>query len=356
MRKIDQELVGVIIDIFEDYIDERIEKGQPEIQTPGVHFAGKDYDKLADSISETLSAWEKETGRSKEIIGASRVLEEMVLNHVSPYIGIPCQSRAEEMILQAVEAYEAKSYRDGDEMYDFFSKWFMSYPTALDFLRNEKKRSGISPDVRAVSAVEKRTREFLWDPVSDVLPDGWDKETIAVFGNPDRDPFYTGKFEKLIDLFESMDDSNFSMEVIRNRLSPLEDIPLADSMENTWKKLVIEYHGTGRQQDDAICSAMMLITGTEWTSIEIHGACQIEWNRLYYVENSLSTDMIREIETVYFNTEDWWTVTDEDGKQYDVYTTAWSPKERAEQILYKTDRSAKAVIMKTVGGTESVFV
>lgn len=357
MSNADQELVGVIIDIFEDYIDERIEKRQPEIQTPGIHFAGEDYDKLARSLRETLSTWEKGSDDTHEIIAASRAFENILMSQANPYMGSPSRSSAEEMILQAVKTYK-NLYKAGDDHDEFFSQWFIDYPTGLDGLRNEKKRLGIDQSTRAVFAVEKteREREHFWNPAPYVFPDGWDTEKIAIFGNPDRVRILGGKFRELISVFESMNESNFSLEEISNRLAPLKDIPLANSMESIWKQLVTEYHWTGSQQEDAVCSAMMLLTGAEWTSIEIHGTFQNDWNRLYYIENSISPDEIRQIEAVYFGTGDWWTVTDEDENQYDVYTTEWSPKGRAEQILYKTDRSAGAVIMKTVCGTESFLV
>lgn len=55
------EFVGQMIDIFEDFLDEKgvtIEHEECDDEdAEGVNIYGSDYDKIADSIRATLSSW-----------------------------------------------------------------------------------------------------------------------------------------------------------------------------------------------------------------------------------------------------------------------------------------------------------
>lgn len=57
MENIDTiELIGQIIDIFEDYLEDK--KNITKETDADVLIKGKDYDKLASAIKDTLVSWE----------------------------------------------------------------------------------------------------------------------------------------------------------------------------------------------------------------------------------------------------------------------------------------------------------
>lgn len=56
------EFVGQMIDIFEDFLDEKgvtIEHEECDEDIDTVNIYGSDYDKIADSIRATLASWSK---------------------------------------------------------------------------------------------------------------------------------------------------------------------------------------------------------------------------------------------------------------------------------------------------------
>lgn len=61
------------------------------------------------------------------------------------------------------------------------------------------------------------------------------------------------------------------------------------------------------------------VTGKEWKSVTIRGYSQGDWQTLYYIEDSVTSDEIEEIEMHYFGKLSEYYLEDEDGDNYCLY-------------------------------------
>lgn len=79
-----------------------------------------------------------------------------------------------------------------------------------------------------------------------------------------------------------------------------------------WRELLLSFDYYSDIDDDAITTALQLITGDEYDAAEIRGCCQGDWNNIIY-PTKYGREWLREFEIEYFNTGDEWALYEYDG-------------------------------------------
>ena len=65
-----------------------------------------------------------------------------------------------------------------------------------------------------------------------------------------------------------------------------------------------DYYDDELGYDYNIFEELEKVTGKKWCSSEIRGYCQSDWNTIYYVEEEVSEERIKELEAYYFGKVD----------------------------------------------------
>lgn len=85
-----------------------------------------------------------------------------------------------------------------------------------------------------------------------------------------------------------------------------------------WRALLLNFDAGAIDDDDAITTALQLITGDEYNAATIRGCCQNEWNNIIYPAK-YGAEWLREFEIEYFNMGDEWRITEGDPDSDDTY-------------------------------------
>jgi hypothetical protein len=99
-----------------------------------------------------------------------------------------------------------------------------------------------------------------------------------------------------------------------------------------WRALLLNLDGGAICDDDAIITALQLITGDEYDAGTIRGCCQGDWNNIIYPAK-YGREWLENFEIEYFNMGAEWRVyyDDEEENEFYIYTHAWSDDgQRAE--------------------------
>ena len=100
-----------------------------------------------------------------------------------------------------------------------------------------------------------------------------------------------------------------------------------------WRALLLNFDACAITDDDAIITALQLITGDEYSAATIRGCCQGDWNNIIY-PTEYGREWLENFETEYFNTGAEWRINEGDpdgGDEYYFYTHAWNDDgQRAE--------------------------
>ena len=129
-----------------------------------------------------------------------------------------------------------------------------------------------------------------------------------------------------------------------------------------WRALLLNFDAGAITDDDAILTALQLITGTEYTAATIRGCCQGDWNNIIY-PSEYGREWLNDFEIEYFNTGAEWRINEGDpdsDDNYYIYTHAWNEDgqraeiaaaagvDPADVVLYVFDGYAKTAIYKEV--------
>jgi hypothetical protein len=104
--------------------------------------------------------------------------------------------------------------------------------------------------------------------------------------------------------------------------------------------------------DDAITTALQLITGDEYDAAQIRGCCQGDWNNIIY-PTKYGREWLREFEIEYFNTGAEWRISENDPNNddnYYMYTHAWSDDDIRAEIAAAAGVDPGDVILYTFTG------
>ena len=93
-----------------------------------------------------------------------------------------------------------------------------------------------------------------------------------------------------------------------------------------WRALLLNYDAGAITDDDAITTALELITGDEYDAATIRGCCQGDWNNIIYPAE-YGREWLENFEIEYFNTGDEWQINEgipdsDDG--YYFYSHSWN--------------------------------
>ena len=93
-----------------------------------------------------------------------------------------------------------------------------------------------------------------------------------------------------------------------------------------WRALLLNFDAGAISDDDAITTALELITGDEYAAGEIRGCCQGDWNNIIYPAE-YGREWLENFEIEYFNTGDEWQITEgtpDSDENYYFYSHAWN--------------------------------
>ena len=129
-----------------------------------------------------------------------------------------------------------------------------------------------------------------------------------------------------------------------------------------WRALLLNFDAGTITDNDAITTALQLITGREYDAATIRGCCQGDWNNVIY-PSEYGREWLENFEIEYFNTGAEWRITENDpdsDDNYYFYTHAWNEDgqraeiaaaagvDPADVVLYVFDGYIKTAAYKEV--------
>lgn len=178
-------------------------------------------------------------------------------------------------------------------------------------------------------------------------------DNIAVYGNRDFKPHFTGVFdelsERMMDAMEVWDDMQRGdgytetwADVLNDYLPPVGRGSYTRAERQEWPLILIEYGynaGTGPRDAEFMARAASLITGQEYHAGTIRGCCQGDWQTVIYPAE-YGRDWLEAFETEYFNTGTEWIIHDGDEKPEDpddisgpsIYCHGWNTEQIKREI------------------------
>lgn len=164
--------------------------------------------------------------------------------------------------------------------------------------------------------------------------DDW-PENVYVFGNR----YYNQHAENLEDIRRALEDIAGEWENLNNHcrgyytswIDALNDLfPARDDGREYNRAERLELARLAREycecsssaENDILCAALELITGTEYAAATIRGCCQGDWQEIIYPAE-YGRAWLEAFETEYFNTGTEW-IIDPDGDAYSIYCTGWN--------------------------------
>lgn len=182
--------------------------------------------------------------------------------------------------------------------------------------------------------------EYQESPI-DVL--GWDEVMypgLVLTGNQDFHEHTTEVWDKLMDNWEDahadshvfleyqeakesdydFDEDDWFInhesfrEIIEDYLPPMPTRgPYTDEEISKWLEVLDDMNDAyekSYEERGAICRALDLLTGKNWTWTELHGCCQGDWVLCYYDTDTWDREGIEYLEATYFNMGTEWIVHD----------------------------------------------
>lgn len=215
--------------------------------------------------------------------------------------------------------------------------------------------------------------EYQESPLFDCFPDD-----IAVFGNRDynehlpdvvrrvREVLDAGKLaEALEDIEAGRADPVFQftnlVDACLNFLYPEHKKTYNAHDVRVLKMAVAEYD---KDEENALCIALTVVTGYKWESRQICGCCQSDWNTVYYPVDQWSSEALSSFEVEYFNTGSEWIIHDEEWRPetpdeitgYSVYCTSWNDEGIRKELANAAGCTPEELIMYSYGGSRSVDI
>ena len=125
--------------------------------------------------------------------------------------------------------------------------------------------------------------------------------------------------------------------------------PWTTKQRHAWRLLMEETPS----EDETICEALGLLTGKQWTSSNIRGCCQGDWQGIFYSMDDYNDDDIEQIETEYFNTGTEWEIHDDptppetpqDICGCHIYCHAWNDDGIKKEIADATGSAPENVVL-----------
>ena len=125
-----------------------------------------------------------------------------------------------------------------------------------------------------------------------------------------------------------------------------------------WRALLLNFDAGAINDDDAITTALQLITGDEYAAAEIRGCCQSEWNNIIYPAK-YGAEWLREFEIEYFNTGAEWRINEgspDSDDEYYFYTHAWSGDGQRAEIASAAGVDPADIVLYAFDGYEKTPV
>lgn len=123
--------------------------------------------------------------------------------------------------------------------------------------------------------------------------------------------------------------------------------PWNNKEKHKWRVIL---EGDERDDDNAICAALELITGIEFDYATIRGCYQGDWQDIYFPAE-YGPEWLEEFEAEYFNTGTEW-IIDPDGDAFSIYITEWRDDDIRARIADAAGISADNVILIDYNGEE----
>ena len=181
---------------------------------------------------------------------------------------------------------------------------------------------------------------------SPLFMDEW-PENVFVFGNRD----YTERAEKIREIENALENIADAIETARSGRGWSKDINAAGliwyelprdsgrayTRAERLKIIDIAFNYTYTRDFSearaAVCNALQLITGDEYSAATIRGCCQSDWNNIIY-PSEYGREWLENFEIEYFNTGDEWRVyyDDDENSEFYIYTHAWNDDGRRVEI------------------------
>ena len=124
-----------------------------------------------------------------------------------------------------------------------------------------------------------------------------------------------------------------------------------------WRTLLLNFDAGAISDDDAIITALALITGDEYNAATLRGCCQGEWNNIIY-PSEYGREWLENFEIEYFNTGAEWRINEgspDSDENYYFYTHAWNDDgQRAEIAAAAGVDPADVVLYVFDGYTQTI--
>ena len=146
---------------------------------------------------------------------------------------------------------------------------------------------------------------------------------------------------------------NYSLIEILNDFLPAEngrEYSRADRLQ--WRALLLNFDGGAICDDDAIITALQLITGDEYDAGTIRGCCQGDWNNIIYPAK-YGREWLENFEIEYFNTGAEWRINEgspDSDDEYYFYTHAWNDDGQRAEIAAAAGVDPSDVVLYVFDG------
>ena len=124
------------------------------------------------------------------------------------------------------------------------------------------------------------------------------------------------------------------IEILNDFLEPENGREYSRADRLKWRALLLNFDSGAISDDDAIITALELITGDKYENATIRGCCQGDWNNIIYPAE-YGREWLENFEIEYFNTGDEWQISegspDADDCYY-FYSHAWNDDGKRAEI------------------------
>lgn len=200
---------------------------------------------------------------------------------------------------------------------------------------------------------------------SPLFMDEW-PENVFVFGNKN----YTEHAEKIHEIENALENIADGIETARSGRGWSKDINAAALI---WYELprdsgraytraerlkIIDiafnytYTHDFSEARAAVCDALQLITGNEYSAGTIRGCCQGDWNYIIY-PSEYGREWLKNFEIEYFNTGDEWRISEgspDSDDNYYIYTHAWNEDGQRAEIADAAGADPADVVLYVFDG------
>ncbi len=186
-------------------------------------------------------------------------------------------------------------------------------------------------------------KQIPWDRQdSRIYMDGWDNSAVVLYGNRNYMAETTEEFDRWMENFDSLascydDPEEWTVtwkELANDWLHPTNKEKYDEADFKRWEDML----KTCEDLDDEknICEALEIMTGKEYSHVQICGSCQGDWQTMYYPVDDWSKESLEAFAMLYFNTGSEWDVWDEESGEDEscgYYVTSYNPREWLENEL-----------------------